>query len=195
MERGFLRRMVVVIGAISLIVQAGGAAQAATSPQPTATYKESFEQDMGGWQPVSDGLARAWRVYRTTEQASDGEFGVGFETDGRDDDGTVWIQRAFRAQPNTTVTVSLSFSLHSRSAGAVNGWNVVGFAGTRTPRSEEDFSVIGKTDRAGGWAPYTFRTRVTTDGSGTVWVAAGVSVLWETIRTYYVDLVETTIAA
>jgi hypothetical protein len=184
--RRFFRRMAVIVGAVLALSQAAAAV-------PATTYKESFEQDLGGWQPASDGLPRSWQVYRTTKFAADGRVGLGFDVNGLDDDGTVWIQHAYQARPNTRVRVVLSFLLYTVDGTPTNSWKVVGSLGTRAPRVEGDFKFLGYADHSGVWRRYTVTGEVTTDGSGTVWVAAGVSVLWETNRIHYVDAVETTI--
>jgi hypothetical protein len=171
-------------------------ADAAVSAASGPTDRESFEADMGGWQADTDGRARAWKLYRTTEQAVDGTTGLGYYLDGSNDAGIIWIERAFPARSNATVTVSVSFWLQSNWAGPINNWGVVGFAGVRDPETTRDMlPAIDRTGRAVGWARYTFTKQVKTDSTGTVWVAVGIWANHESTRTHHIDLVETTITS
>jgi hypothetical protein len=112
---------------------------------------------------------------------------------GRNDDGTVWVERRFTARPNATVSVSASFWLYSATSSDVNTWAVVGYAGNRDPETTTDIrSVVGPLNKQ-GWTKYTFTRKVATDSTGTVWVAAGIWITYETIRTNYLDLIETSI--
>ena len=170
------------------------ASHAARAGAVAAVERESFESGLGAWQADTDGRARAWQVDRTTAQAVDGRYGLAFYLDGRNDDGTVWVERKFTARPNATVSVSTSFWLYSSAASDLNTWAVVGYAGNRDPETTADIrSVIGPLNKK-GWTQYTFTRKVTTDGTGTVWVAAGIWITYETIRTNYLDLIETSIA-
>jgi hypothetical protein len=182
------RRAAVVIGTALCL-----SAVAAPADAAVATQRESFERDMGGWRADTDGRARDWRIYRTTERAVDGTVGLGFYLDGRNDDGTIWIERTFPSRPSSTVTVSVSFWVHSTVVSEINAWPVVATVGVRDPEVERDLPIIGMTNRTLGWAKYSFTKSVSTDRTGTVWVAVGLSATWEGIRTHHVDLVETTI--
>lgn len=155
---------------------------------------ESFEQDMGGWEADTDGKARDWRIYRTTDQAVDGTTGLGYYLDGRNDEGTIWVERAFSAPRNATVTVSASFWLHNTHLGHVNQWMVAGYAGTGNPETERDMMPpIDRTNAKPGWIKYSFTKKVQTDATGMVWIAGGIRATWEGRRTYHFDLVETSI--
>jgi len=71
---------------------------------------------------------------------------------------------------------------------------VVGFAGTSDPEVEADFTVLGQANEVSGWKRYTYTATLKTGSSGEVWVAVGISVLWETEMTYNLDDVEVTIS-
>ena len=159
-----------------------------------ATYRESFERDLGGWQPDSDGKARKWLVYRTPERALDGRYSLAYLVDGANDDGTVWIERSLPAPPRASVAVRVSFWLYS-PVQDITGWPVVGTAAVRDPEAEADLPVIGYAGRTAGWARYAFDTRVQTGDAASIFVAVGISVTWETIRTHHVDLVEVTVVS
>ena len=201
-RRYALRLAAVFAGAALVAASATGPANAAI---PAASHaarasvvasveRESFESGMGAWQADTDGRARAWQIYRTTDQSVDGSYALGLYLDGRNDDGTIWIERKFTARPNATVSVSASFWLYSATSGDVNTWPVVGYAGNHDPETTADIrSVVGVLNKK-GWTQYTFTRKVATDSTGTVWVAAGIWATYETIRTNYLDLVETSIA-
>lgn len=187
-----LRRATVLMSAALVLVT--GTVPAEASSLIGSTSRESFERDMGGWVADTDGRARAWRIYRTNERAHDGTIGLGYFLDGSNDEGTIWVERAMPTQRNATVTVSVSFWLRNFRASDVNFWGVAGFAGTRDPETQFDmWPPIGITDQKPGWVQYSFTRTIKTDNTGIVWVATGIRATWETIRTYHLDLIETTI--
>jgi hypothetical protein len=176
----------------ALLVALVAAVTALAVPAAT-TVRESFERDMGGWQADTDGRARAWQIYPSTDRAVDGTHALGLYLNGMNDDGTIWIERQFAARPNATVPVTVSFWLYSEGGGDVNAWSVVGYAGIRDPETTADIrSVIGQLSKK-GWSQFTFTRKVATDSTGTAWVAVGLWANYETVRTSYLDLVDTTI--
>lgn len=174
-----------------VIVAAVAAAMLATSALPAnaATVTESFETGLGGWRPDTDGRAPQWSVTRSTDQAFHGMHSLRVLMDGRRDDGTTWIERRFNVPPRGTVRVTLNFQLWSAGSSEVNHWAVVASAGTRDPEEERDFVLLGETETVGGWRSYGNSWTVIADASGSLWVALGTSVLWETLRHHHVDLV------
>jgi hypothetical protein len=174
-----------------MMTSAAAPAYAAVGPVDPGvpTAGESFERDMGGWQPDTDGRARAWKIYRTTDQAVDGTVGLGLYLDGSNDEGKIWIERKFAARPDSTVTVSVSFWLHSTGGGDVNAWGVLGSAGNQEPRVPDRIGWLNQR----GWNRQTFTRTFATDGTGTVWVAVGIWATYEVTRTSHLDLVDTTI--
>ena len=84
------------------------------------------------------------------------------------------------------------FYSESESFNVIAG--VVGFAGTSDPEVEADFTVLGQANEVSGWKRYTYTATLKTGSSGEVWVAVGISVLWETEMTYNLDDVEVTIS-
>jgi hypothetical protein len=184
---------VLLVACTALLSWAAGVVPAGASDLPVRTYKESFERDFGGWMPDSDGKARAWRVERTPKLAADGFFSLEYYVDGRDDDGTVWVERAFPVPAGTPLNVTVTFQLNG-PAPDLTGWPVVAYAGADNPAAEADFTIIGRAGEVTGWAKYGHKTRVVAPKTGMIWIAVGISVTWETIRTHYLDLVEVTIA-
>jgi hypothetical protein len=164
-------------------------------------YNESFEQDFGGWtgdtdvppDPNNPGSNVEWKVSRTTSPAKSGQHSVKVYIDGRQDDGTVWIEKMLLTERNAHVQVNVSFDLYSESESFNVIAAVVAFAGTSNPEVEADLKVIGKANDVSGWKRYTYIATLETGSSGEVWIALGISVRWETEMTYNVDDVTVTI--
>jgi hypothetical protein len=192
------RRILLLAGAMlflsaSTTVPALAAVEAGPgAPVPAPAYRDSFEFGWDGWKPDTDGLARDWSISHSTKEAYDGRVSLAFYLDGRNDDGTIWIERPFAVTPGAIVYVEASFWLHS-AAPSVTAWPVVGYAGPQNPKSEADLPRIDLADRVQGWMQYRFADKFQADATGTAWVALGISATWEVARTYYVDLVETSV--
>jgi len=181
------------LGRLALVVTAAAVVAGPAVPATAAAPAESFETGFGSWQPDTDGLAPAWSVTRSTEQARHGVYSLRVYMDGRQDDGTTWVERRFKVAPNTTVRVTVAFHLWSSRQSDVGTWFVVAAAGTRDPETERDFTRLGSTEQAAGWKQYSALWTVTADAAGAVWVAFGTSVAWETERHHYLDYVSVTI--
>lgn len=121
-------------------------------------YKESFEQDFGGWIEDADvppdlnnpGSKVEWNVSRTSSPAKSGQHSVELYIDGRKDDGTVWIEKMLSTERNAQVQVNVSFDLYSESESFNVIAAVVSFAGTSNPEVEADLKVVGKADDVSG---------------------------------------------
>jgi len=175
---------------MGFVVFATVAALAApVAPAAAAGSPESFETGFGGWRPDTDGLAPVADVTRSTKQAYDGIFGLRVFMDGRQDDGTTWVERKLAVKPNAKVRVTLTFWLWSERESFVNKWAVVAAAGVRDPERESDFTIVGQTEDVAGWKQYELAETFTADSTGTIWVAMGTSVLWETEREHFLDYV------
>lgn len=169
-------------------------------PKP-AGHTQGFETNFGGWtgdadvppDPNNPGSNVDWNLSRVTSQAKSGQHSVELHIDGKQDDGTVWIEKALSTKRNAQIRVNVSFELYSESESFNVIAAVVAFAGTFNPEVEADFTVIGKANDVSGWKRYTYMATLETDSSGEVWVAVGISVRWETEMTYNLDDVEVTI--
>jgi hypothetical protein len=165
-------------------------------------YDEGFEEDFGGWtgnadvppDPNNPSSLVDWNVSRVTSPVKSGQYSVELYIDGRQDDGTVWIEKALSMKRNSQIQVKVSFDFYSESESFNVIAAVVGFAGTSNPEVEEDFAVLGQANEVSGWKRYTHTATLKTGSSGEVWVAVGISVLWETEMTYNLDDVEVTIS-
>jgi hypothetical protein len=170
-------------------------------PRP-AVYKEGFEEDFGGWKsnadvpldPNNPSSFVEWNVSRVNSPVKSGQYSVELYVDGRQDDGTVWIEKKFSARENARIYVDVSFDFYSET----ESWNVlavvVGFAGARSPQVEEDFTVLSQANEVEGWKLYSHTATLETDSSGEAWVAIGISVRWETYLTYNIDNLKVTIS-
>jgi len=170
-------------------------------PKPVVC-NEGFEEDFGRWigdadvppDPNNPDSLVDWNVSRVTSPVKSGQYSVELYIDGRQDDGTVWIERELSVKKNLQIQVKVSFDFYSESESFNVIADVVGFAGTSNPEVEADFTVLGQANEVSGWKRYTHTATLKTGSSGEVWVAVGIGVLWETEMTYNLDNVEVTIS-
>jgi hypothetical protein len=191
-RRAFARPFVLVAGLVLALVATAAPANAAST-----VYRESFETGFGSWTPDSDGLVRDWSIKRENALSHqrppvDGAWQLSFYLDGRNDDGTIWIERTIDL-PAGDVGLTMTFWLSSASQGSVNTWPVVAYAGEKNPSLESDFTSVGHTEQAVGWTQYKYGNKFSNKAATTIYVAVGISATWETERTYPVDLVEITV--
>ena len=188
----------VAIGILTIISVAAGWY---FHPNPII-YNEGFEEDFGGWigdadvppDPNNPGSLVDWNVSRVTSPVKSEQYSVEFYIDGRQDDGTVWIERKLSVKTNSKIQVTVSFDFYSESESFNVIASVVGFAGSSNPEVEADFTVLGQANEVSGWKRYTHTATLNTGSSGEVWVAVGISVRWETEMTYNLDDVKVTIS-
>jgi hypothetical protein len=172
-----------------------------TSPVPTPTaiasppLGEGFEGGLEGWHvgaevpqdPNRPGQEVAWSVETSEEQASAGSRSVRLQLDGSQDDGTIWLARPLAVQAGEPRTVRLSFDLWSIS----ESWNtlayVAAYAGPQPPAGEDDFDLSQPANLAEGWQRYSYSLTAEPSPDGELWIAVGISVVWETEVIYYID--------
>lgn len=114
--------------------------------------------------------------------------------DGKQDDGTIGLERKISVKKNVHIRVSVSFWFYSEQESFNTMAAVVAYAGRIKPKVEDDFVVVGFANEAAGWKNYVYTVNLNTDSNGEVWVAVGISVRWETYMTYYIDDVSIEIA-
>ncbi len=163
------------------------------------TIKEDFENGFGEWvadadvplDPNNPGHFVEWNITRSTDVASSGQWSLKFFIDGRQDDGTIWIERKIPVQKDTQIQVIVSFDFYSDHESLANTRAVIcAYADVRKARTEEHFTVIGNANEVKGWKRYCYTANIDTGSSEEIWVALGISVRWETHMTYYIDNVE-----
>jgi hypothetical protein len=170
-------------------------------PKPIV-YDESFEHDFGGWtedaqvpmDPNNPGHPVAWEVSRTTSMSYSGQYSLELHVDGRQDDGTVWIEKKIAVKNNSPIQVTVSFEFYSEQESFNVIAGVCASARLSDPEVEEDFIVLGPANEVAGWNGYTYATTLHTGTRGELWVALGITVRWETEMAYNIDNVRVTIA-
>jgi hypothetical protein len=158
-------------------------------------YDEGFEEDFGGWirdadvppDPNNPGSLVVWNASRVTSPVKSGKYSVELFIDGRQDDGTVWIERELSVRKNAKIHVKVSFDFYSESESFNVIASIVGFAGTSDPEVEADFTEVGQANEVQGWKRYNHTATLKTGSKGEVWVAVGISVRWETEMAYNLD--------
>jgi len=163
----------------------------------TIVFEDGFENGLGNWivdadlpnDPNTPGQPVAADVEIGTDQAFEGTHSALFTLDGRQDDGTIWIQRSFQnLQPHRRYRVTLSFALWSDSVSDANTLaQVAAYAGRERPRVEADFDLTQTANQAAGWRRYTYEFDPVTDANGWLYVAIGINAVWETELAYYLD--------
>ncbi len=171
---------------------------------PTASpalYYEGFEEGLGDWvkdadlplDPNNPGHPVAWNISRVTSLSSSGQYSLEFYIDGRQDDGTIWIEKEIPAKSSSQMHVRVSFEFYSEQESFNVIAGVCAYAGISNPTLEEDFVVLGPANEVAGWKRYTHEKTFYTDSSGKVWVALGITVRWETEMTYNIDDIRITV--
>ncbi|MCP8305125.1 MAG: hypothetical protein H3Z50_06660 [archaeon] len=165
-------------------------------PKPSM-FTESFEKGFGGWMIDSDvpldpntGDDVFWDVSRTDSVSYSGSYSLNLSIDGRQDEGTVWIERWILVKPSSNVQVKISFQLFSE----FESWNdiagVCAYVGTYDPEVEADFTPLGKANQVSDWKEYSYVKNLNTGSNDEIWVALGITVLWETHMSYNIDDIE-----
>lgn len=168
-----------------------------TEPEPIK-YIESFERDMAGWttdhhlhceQSSPPCSPLIWNISRTTQESFEGDYSLKYYMDGTHDDGVIWVEKDFDVKPNTNYDLNITFNLWGYEDDEVGRWTVVSYFGDINPEIEEDFSSVGWTFEKVGWKEYSYKTNVKSGNDGKIWAAFGVSAVFETWRTHYLDYV------
>jgi hypothetical protein len=113
--------------------------------------------------------------------ASVGERALSLFIDGRQDDGTLWVHQPVDLGGYDT----LAFDVYSQQESFNVITRVAAYAGPSPPTQETDFDTTQAVEDHEGWRTYEYA--VDHDGPGHV--AVGVSVVWETEVTRYLDAV------
>ena len=114
--------------------------------------------------------------------------------DGRQDDGTVWIEKKISVKNDSQIHVKVSFEFYSEQESFNVIADVCAYSRISNSEVETDFTVLGQANEVAGWKRYTHETTLQTGSSGEVWVAVGITVRWETEMTYNIDDVKVTIS-
>ena len=141
-------------------------------PKPFV-ISEGFESGFGEWRkdahvpldPNNPGYDIFWDISRTNSLAYSGSYSLNFSIDGRQDDGTIWIERSIPVKNYSNIQVRVSFQLYS----------------------EFDFQILGPANQVLGWKEYNHKVNLNTGSSDEIWIALGITVNWETYMSYNID--------
>lgn len=189
---------IIIIGTV--IVAAGGGLTAyfLLSNNEVQDFQD-FEEGLNGWvidadvpmDPNNPGHEVNWSIIRleNASRATSGNHSLKLFIDGRQDDGVIWIEKAYQLKGNTKYRISLSFQFYCGMDSFNTITRVVGYANTTNPEVEADLveGLIGSGEQAPEWKEYTRTIKIKTGNDGTIWVAVGMSVVWETEITHYID--------
>lgn len=159
------------------------------TPQPTLD-NGSFEDGLAGWavgqdlptDPNADGDQLVETdVSVTTDRAADGKHSCTLFIDGRQDDGTLWVQQRVALCGYDQLAVDYyseqeSFNIITKAAAYVG-------PDPGHPLTEADFDTSVAVEDHAGWKTYEYD--ISHEGIGIV--AVGISVVWETELTRYLD--------
>ncbi|MFB6130090.1 MAG: hypothetical protein ABEJ28_04615 [Salinigranum sp.] len=167
-----------------------GTQSSAPTDRPSARVRNpDFESGLDGWTPGRDvptdpntGRPVASRVAVSSDRAASGDRSLALSIDGRQDDGTVWVQQ--RVDFSGVTALAVSVYAPGESFNTIT--KVAAYAGP-TPAGgtlrEELFDTTRPVEDHAGWKTYEYA--VGADGAGLL--AVGVSVVWETEVTRYLD--------
>ena len=142
--------------------------------------------------PNNPGQSVAWNVSRVTSIPHSGQCSVELYVDGRQDDGTVWIEKKISVKNDSQTQVKVSFEFYSEQESFNVIASVCAYTGISNPEVEADFTILGQANEVAGWKHYIHETTLKTGSSEEVWVAVGITVRWETEMTYNIDDVKVT---
>lgn len=205
------RRRVLRAGATFATVGLAGCLAAGNDDPPTTGFEEGFETGLDGWErgadvpedPNDPGQPVDWRIVRSTELAAAGSASLQYVLDGRQDDGTIWVQRTLPVEAGRTYAVSMRAEAWSPSESFNTIAHLVMYAGAQPPTAEASFPPPGTNssdagvaptgglreplNQAEGWRPYAFTWETPALEADAIVVAVGISAVWETEMTYFVD--------
>ena len=164
-------------------------AQTPMTPQP-ALDNGSFEDGLTGWTvgrdlPTDPNAAGdqpvASDVSVSTDHAVDGAHSCALFLDGRQDDGTLWVQQ--RAALDDADRLAVDYYSEQESFNIIT--KAAAYAGPDPGRvlTESDFDTSAAIEDHAGWK--TYECDISHDGIGLV--AVGISVVWETELTRFLD--------
>ncbi len=181
-----------------------------TGAQPVQIL-DRFEEDLSAWEkdsqvpddPNRPGEKVAWSIELSDEQATSGERSVRLAIDGSQDDGTIWIVRPVEVSPQATYDATVQAQAWSQSESFNHITDLVLYLGSDPPTEEDSFprsengsagtsqdgQVAGIREplhQTEGWQSYGFEW-TTPEGADQLYVAVGISVVWETEVHHFVD--------
>jgi hypothetical protein len=176
------RQFLATIAAVTAAGCAAPAVDDGTTDPSASVVNGGFEEGYRGWLVGRDlptdpntGLPVATSVDVVGDPTASGDRALRFSIDGRQDDGTLWVQQAADLEPVDT----LSVAVHSPEESFNTITKLAAYAGPLPERGwlrENDFDTERAVEDHAGWE--TFEYDVDYESVGIV--AVGVSVVWET---------------
>ncbi len=160
---------------------------------------QDFELGLGDWvidrdvpmDPNNPGHEVNWSVTRVenASRATSGTHSLKLFIDGRQDDGVIWIEKSFALKANKQYRVTISFQFYCGAESFNIITQVVGYCNTTNPEVEADLieGLLGSGEQALEWKEYNRTLIVRTDTDGILWIAVGMSVVWETEISHFID--------
>lgn len=191
-----------IIGAIAIgIVVIGLSGGLAGYYLLTDTINEfqDFELGFDGWiidrdvpmDPNNPGYEVNWSIIRVenASRAYSGTHSLKLFIDGRQDDGVIWIEKNYTLMANKNYQVKISFQFYCGTVSFNTITLVIGYSNTTNPEVEADLieGILGTGEEAPEWKKYSRTVNVNTGNDGVIWIAIGMSVVWETEVTHYLD--------
>lgn len=176
-------------------------------PRPQrVTVTDGFEEGLAGWSTAAHiGPDAAdpfdWRIEVTDERSAEGEQCLAVFTEGDHDDGTAWVVRPIPVERGVAYDVQGSVRAFAASESFNTVRQLVVALGPDAPAEEGDFPAPDTTstpdspigglreplDRQAGWSEYAFEWATPGLDVDELFLAVGVTVVWETDRTDYLD--------
>lgn len=172
------------------------------------TVTEGFEHGIDDWESRGHvgpdaGDDFEWYIETSADRAGTGSRSLAVFTEGDHDDGTAWIARAVPVVEGTAYDVTGSVQAYAASESFNTVRHLVFAVGPEAPTGEDDFpapdtdssgatdlpagGIRAPLDREAGWSTYEFSWSSPPLSTERVHVGVGVSVVWETDRTDYLD--------
>jgi hypothetical protein len=169
---------------------------------------EGFEDGLGDWDTRGHvgpdaGGSFDWSIEITEERAAAGQHSLAIFTEGDHDDGTAWVVRLVEVVEGTAYDVRGSVRVWANAESFNTLRHLVVAVGPAEPTEEGDFpqpntnstgtpdlpagGLREPLDRESGWGTYEFEWTTGELSTDELYLAAGVSVVWETDRTDYLD--------
>ncbi|MDD1767655.1 MAG: hypothetical protein LUQ27_03695 [Methanomassiliicoccales archaeon] len=167
----------------------------------SVTVEESFENGLVDWTVGKDlpvdpntGDPIETSASISEDRARTGSKSLSLSIDGRQDDGTVWVQLPIAVSTAGTKRAQISFYVFSETESFNVLAQIVAYANVSQPSDEADFEKIGQANPAAGWNKFEMSKDVEVASGQPIYVAIGITVAWETILEYEFDDVRITIS-
>lgn len=204
--------LAVVVLAVVLAGCTSGPPVSGTPGSGLVRFVEGFEDGLESWAHYADvpddpetGRAVEWNVSTSHARPRTGAASLVLQIDGRQDDGTVWVTRQVQVHPSAAYHVNVSaYAAMGTGEGIQFSSELLLYVGLEPPSDESSFPLespsvgdggssragIREPDRPGDWNRYGFEWDSPVAAEGHLFVAVGMTIVWESRATVYVDDLE-----